>query len=93
MGAVRRLVRQARQVCAAAAPDVPSPCVSVCRMDPRTQWCEGCYRTLDEIAFWSRMEDEEKRKVWRMVGRRALTPKTALTPTLSQREREQEERT
>ena len=43
---------------------VPSPCTSVCRMDARTGWCEGCARTLDEIAAWSTMSDREKAVVW-----------------------------
>ena len=43
---------------------VPSPCNSVCRMDARTGWCEGCARTLDEIAAWSAMSDDEKAVVW-----------------------------
>jgi predicted Fe-S protein YdhL (DUF1289 family) len=72
MGAVHRLIQRARQVGAAPAEDVPSPCVSVCSMDPRTQLCEGCYRTLDEIAGWSRMEDEDKRAVWQTLAERAL---------------------
>ena len=42
---------------------VPSPCTSVCRMDERTGWCEGCARTLDEIAAWSSMSDDEKTTV------------------------------
>lgn len=74
MGAVQRLVQRATQVAAADLPDVPSPCISVCRMHPRTQWCEGCYRTLEEIADWARMRDEGKREVWRMIARRALAP-------------------
>ena len=40
---------------------VPSPCNSVCRMDPTTGWCVGCGRTLDEIASWSRMTPTEQR--------------------------------
>ncbi len=95
MDAARQLVQRARQVAASGAADVPSPCISVCRMDPRTQLCEGCFRTLDEIAAWSRLEDEGKRKVWALISERALTP------ALSRREREaraegakeQEERT
>ena len=43
---------------------VPSPCTSVCRMDARTGWCEGCARTLDEITAWSSMNDIEKAVVW-----------------------------
>ena len=43
--------------------DPPSPCINVCRMSPRTGLCEGCLRTIDEIAAWSRMSPDEKRSV------------------------------
>lgn len=49
---------------------VPSPCISVCRMEPRTGWCEGCLRTIDEIAGWSTMDDESKRRVWKLLPQR-----------------------
>lgn len=42
---------------------VASPCINVCRMNPATGLCEGCHRTLDEIATWSAMSAEEKRAV------------------------------
>jgi predicted Fe-S protein YdhL (DUF1289 family) len=32
-------------------------------MNPGTQLCEGCLRTLDEIAAWSGLSGEEKRAV------------------------------
>ena len=52
------------------APAAFSPCISVCRMDAATGLCEGCFRTLEEIAAWSRMDDTEKRAVWdRLVAR------------------------
>ncbi|HVZ44016.1 MAG TPA: DUF1289 domain-containing protein [Ramlibacter sp.] len=51
--------------------DVPSPCMSVCRMNAATGWCEGCLRTLDEIAAWSTLDDEGKRCVWRSIEQRA----------------------
>jgi predicted Fe-S protein YdhL (DUF1289 family) len=50
--------------------DVPSPCISVCRIDAASGWCTGCLRTLDEIAGWSRLEDAGKRRVWRSIGLR-----------------------
>jgi uncharacterized protein len=50
---------------------VPSPCISVCRMDPATGYCEGCFRTLEEIAAWSRATEEEKRATWDELLRRA----------------------
>ena len=51
--------------------DVASPCVSVCRMDTGSGLCEGCLRTLDEIAQWSRMDDASRRRVWGLVVARA----------------------
>lgn len=49
---------------------VPSPCVSVCHMDAASGLCEGCRRTLDEIAVWSVLDDEEKRAVWKQLHER-----------------------
>ena len=70
MAAMDLLAERARLVCAGLAEDVPSPCVSVCRMDSATEVCEGCFRTLDEIAAWSRLDDESKRAVWQMIAQR-----------------------
>jgi predicted Fe-S protein YdhL (DUF1289 family) len=39
-------------------------------MSPATGFCEGCFRSLDEIAAWSRMDDDEKRAVWRLLDER-----------------------
>ena len=47
-----------------AATPVPSPCVNICKIDPYTDTCHGCRRTLDEIAGWSRLDDAGKRAVW-----------------------------
>ena len=49
---------------------VPSPCVNVCRGDAGTGWCEGCLRTLDEIAAWPGMDDRAKRAVWKLLPQR-----------------------
>ena len=49
------------------ASPVPSPCINVCRMDAPSGLCEGCQRTLAEIAGWSSMSDGEKREVWRRL--------------------------
>ena len=38
---------------------VASPCINVCQMTADGV-CEGCFRTLDEIACWSIFDDEEK---------------------------------
>jgi predicted Fe-S protein YdhL (DUF1289 family) len=65
---------------AAAAP-VASPCVNICRMDEGSGWCEGCLRTLDEIAFWSVLDDDDKRAVLaELPQRRVLWAVRAGTP-------------
>ena len=64
MASLDSLAERACAVAAGAARDVPSPCVSICRMDAATGRCEGCLRTLDEIAAWSRMDDGQKQQVW-----------------------------
>ena len=53
----------------ASAP-VPSPCISVCRMHAMSGLCEGCLRTIDEIAAWSTLDEEAKRRVWRLIEKR-----------------------
>jgi predicted Fe-S protein YdhL (DUF1289 family) len=51
---------------------VPSPCNSICAIDQVTGLCAGCFRTLDEVAMWSLLDDHEKRAVWAALpGRRA----------------------
>lgn len=69
------LIEQARILLEAAATSpgpVRSPCMSVCRMDAATGLCEGCLRTLDEIARWADMDTPDRLDVWQQVGRRAL---------------------
>jgi prolyl-tRNA editing enzyme YbaK/EbsC (Cys-tRNA(Pro) deacylase)/predicted Fe-S protein YdhL (DUF1289 family) len=64
------------RTCAANIPatgDVPSPCISVCQINAVTGSCEGCFRTLDEIAGWSVATPEAKRSVWRAIAQRLPT--------------------
>jgi hypothetical protein len=39
-------------------------------------WCEGCFRTLDEIGRWSRMNDADKRAIWALIEQRAAAQPT-----------------
>ena len=41
----------------------PSPCTGVCRIDWTSGLCEGCKRTLGEIADWPMLKPAEKRAV------------------------------
>jgi len=39
---------------------LPSPCISVCQMDPQDGVCVGCYRTRAEIAAWRSMSQDDQ---------------------------------
>jgi len=43
---------------------VPSPCVSLCKMDMERRYCMGCLRTIEEIIAWGKADDAFKRAVW-----------------------------
>ncbi|MHC8510164.1 MAG: DUF1289 domain-containing protein [Rhodospirillales bacterium] len=40
--------------------EIVSPCVSVCRLHPETQYCLGCWRSPKEIRAWPTADKEER---------------------------------
>ena len=52
------------------ATPVPSPCVSLCKMDAERRYCMGCLRTIDEIRCWREADDATKRAVWGLIRQR-----------------------
>jgi len=68
----RRLLADLLRGAAAAqiVSPVPSPCRNVCKMDRDTGFCEGCLRTIEEIAGWSTADDAERRRVWALLAAR-----------------------
>jgi predicted Fe-S protein YdhL (DUF1289 family) len=46
-----------------ASRPMQSPCVHVCAIDPSTGLCAGCGRTLDEIARWAEMTEDERERI------------------------------
>jgi predicted Fe-S protein YdhL (DUF1289 family) len=68
--------------------DIASPCVDVCRMNPETGFCDGCFRNIDEIAAWSSHDDDAKRAVLARVesrrqGARVVTLGESFDATLA----------
>ena len=39
-----------------------SPCISICRNDPRTGYCYGCARTNEEKIIWKNEKTQESWK-------------------------------
>ena len=49
---------------------IASPCNKVCVMDAEQRYCLGCRRTLEEIAAWGSMTDEERQAVLKQLEQR-----------------------
>lgn len=47
-----------------------TPCIAVCQIDPGTNLCFGCGRTLPEIARWSAMDGSERRAIMAQLAAR-----------------------
>ena len=52
---------------------VKSPCINVCKLNPKNNLCEGCFRTSDEISHWSKYTENKKRKIISILKNRKLT--------------------
>jgi hypothetical protein len=42
---------------------VQSPCIGICRINVRSGQCEGCWRTVEEIAAWPKMADGQRQQL------------------------------
>ncbi len=57
---------------------IRSPCIRICAVNPKTGHCQGCFRTLKEIAGWTRMSPEERERIMAALpGRKAAAERTA----------------
>jgi hypothetical protein len=50
-----------------------SPCISVCYISNTTGFCEGCFRTREEISRWRYMSFEEQKGVIKKLHERGET--------------------
>lgn len=51
--------------------EIESPCIKICVVHPTERICVGCYRSVEEIAGWSRMTSEARREVMAELPERA----------------------
>lgn len=52
---------------------IASPCINLCRMDANG-YCQGCFRTLDEIAAWAAADDARRSQILAAVAVRRQAP-------------------
>jgi predicted Fe-S protein YdhL (DUF1289 family) len=51
-------------------PDVETPCIKICILDPMSGLCRGCGRTPGEIERWASLQAAERRWVMADLPRR-----------------------
>jgi predicted Fe-S protein YdhL (DUF1289 family) len=61
----------------ATPPVIESPCVRICSLDPASDVCLGCGRTLDEITRWYGMSVDERRRIMAELPARIETRRQA----------------
>jgi len=44
-------------------PEIESPCINICTMDPESGFCFGCNRTEDEIEKWGNPQTTDEWKI------------------------------
>ncbi len=49
---------------------IASPCINVCKMDDQSGLCSGCFRTIEEIAVWARIDDSRRLGILAAVAKR-----------------------
>jgi predicted Fe-S protein YdhL (DUF1289 family) len=54
------------------SPSPKSPCISHCIIDTDNGFCEGCWRTLDEVSAWRTMQDTTKLAILELLKVRRL---------------------
>ena len=54
-------------------PQIESPCIKVCVMEPETGFCIGCGRTRGEIGGWLGMSPDARREIMGTLPERVAT--------------------
>ena len=49
-----------------------SPCIGVCLINKEHHFCEGCFRSQDEIAQWIASGDDQKKEIIALASERQI---------------------
>lgn len=62
MTAASAPVRPPKPLYSNVSPTVPSPCISLCRLDEQ-KVCLGCFRHVEDIREWRSADDNRRRQI------------------------------
>lgn len=71
-------------------PDIPSPCVGICKLDRETKLCEGCLRTVEEIRIWASASNETRYAILQDLKKRRIAAGRVSESDLRPRRRRRE---
>jgi uncharacterized protein len=54
-------------------PDIETPCIKICVVEPETGFCIGCGRTRGEIASWLGLSPPERHNLMAALPERIAT--------------------
>jgi len=67
------IVRPPKPLFSNVSPAVPSPCISLCRLD-EAKVCLGCFRHVEDIREWRSADDQRRRVIVAQAERRKVAP-------------------
>jgi len=51
---------------------VESPCIGVCHINKEHQFCDGCFRSEEEISKWITLTDDQKKEITQLTKQRQI---------------------
>nr|WP_283950617.1 DUF1289 domain-containing protein [Pseudomonas extremaustralis] len=66
-------VRAPKPLFSNISPAVPSPCISLCRLDEQ-KICLGCFRHVEDIREWRSADDQRRRMIVAQAEQRKVAP-------------------
>ncbi len=60
---------------------IETPCIRICVVHPTARLCVGCGRSLDEIANWIVLTDDERRRIMAQLPSRIAAISSANSGT------------
>ncbi|HEY5793464.1 MAG TPA: DUF1289 domain-containing protein [Bosea sp. (in: a-proteobacteria)] len=64
---------------------ISSPCIKACMLDPVSKLCEGCGRSLAEIARWGSMSETERLAIMAKLRERSAATSPHNQASISER--------
>lgn len=61
---------------------LPSPCINLCQMNPKSGLCQGCFRSIDEITGWAQSDDATRSRILAAVAQRRQAEQPTAAETL-----------